>query len=206
MWTKGNSSSSVESSFEGNTTTRDKVIRRESRLKKVGLQLAFWELSLQRLNQLRYFEPLKPDDPNVTEKTLDEKTGQVDLTLKVMKKERTYRPQGGVSGLEGAFIGLNYSTNNFLGKVKPCRYRSASALGSETVMFGFTQPYMFDRPCSSGSPSSAIKLATIRLASCRIFSPAATESAQRRCCRICRTIRSQAWILLIAQLSPAALV
>ncbi len=76
--------------FTGNTTTRDKVIRRELALEEGGVYNShLWELSLLRLNQLSYFDQLKPDDPNVTEKKLDEKNGLVDLTLKSMKRART---------------------------------------------------------------------------------------------------------------------
>jgi len=62
--------------FQGNTTTRDKVIRRELALEEGGIYNSrLWELSLLRLNQLSYFDQLKPDDPNVTDKKLDEKNG-----------------------------------------------------------------------------------------------------------------------------------
>jgi outer membrane protein insertion porin family len=103
--------------FSGNTTTRDKVIRREIALEEGQVyNQQLWELSLQRLNQLGYFDQLKPDDPNVTDRHLDEKEGTVDLTLKVKEKGKNQIGlTGGVSGLEGAFIGLSYSTNNFLG-------------------------------------------------------------------------------------------
>src|SRR5262249_37638835 len=70
--------------FSGNTTTRDKVIRREILLEEGQVYNSrLWELSLLRLNQLGYFDQLKPDDPNVTDRHLDEKDAQVDLTLKV---------------------------------------------------------------------------------------------------------------------------
>ena len=50
--------------FLGNTTTRDKVIRRELALEEGGVYNSrLWELSLLRLNQLSYFDQLKPDDP-----------------------------------------------------------------------------------------------------------------------------------------------
>ena len=103
--------------FQGNTTTRDKVIRREIALEEGQVYNSrLWELSLLRLNQLGYFEQLKPDDPNTTERHLDEKKATVDLTLKVHEKgKNSIGLQGGVSGLAGAFVGLNYSTNNFLG-------------------------------------------------------------------------------------------
>jgi outer membrane protein insertion porin family len=138
--------------FQGNTTTRDKVIRRELALEEGGIYNSrLWELSLLRLNQLSYFDQLKPDDPNVTDKKLDEKNGQVDLTLHVKEKgKNSIGLNGGVSGLEGAFIGLNYSTNNFLGRGETLQVQISLGNLARTVMFGFTQPYMFDRPLQFG--------------------------------------------------------
>ncbi|MFZ1143016.1 MAG: outer membrane protein assembly factor BamA [Candidatus Sulfotelmatobacter sp.] len=138
--------------FVGNTTTRDKVIRRELALEEGGVYNSrLWELSLLRLNQLSYFDQLKPDDPNVTDKKLDEKNGQVDLTLKVKEKgKNSIGLNGGVSGLEGAFVGLNYSTNNFLGLGETLQVQINLGNLARSVMFGFTQPYMFDRPLQFG--------------------------------------------------------
>ncbi|HTZ85022.1 MAG TPA: outer membrane protein assembly factor BamA [Candidatus Acidoferrales bacterium] len=138
--------------FVGNTTTRDKVIRRELALEEGGIYNShLWELSLLRLNQLSYFDQLKPDDPNVTEKRLDEKNGQVDLTLHVHEKgKNSIGLNGGVSGLEGAFIGVNYSTNNFLGRGETLQVQVSLGNLARSVMFGFTQPYMFDRPLQFG--------------------------------------------------------
>ena len=138
--------------FAGNTTTRDKVIRRELALEEGGVYNSrLWELSLLRLNQLSYFDQLKADDPNVTEKKLDEKNGQVDLTLHVHEKgKNAIGLNGGVSGLEGAFIGLNYSTNNFLGRGETLQVQVSLGNLARSVMFGYTQPYMFDRPLQFG--------------------------------------------------------
>ena len=138
--------------FTGNTTTRDKVIRRELALEEGSVYNSrLWELSLLRLNQLSYFDQLKPDDPNVSDKKLDEKNGQVDLTLKVHEKgKNSIGLNGGVSGLEGAFIGLNYSTNNFLGRGETLQVQLNLGNLARSAMFGFTQPYMFDRPLQFG--------------------------------------------------------
>jgi outer membrane protein insertion porin family len=138
--------------FVGNTTTRDKVIRRELALEEGGVYNShLWELGLLRLNQLSYFDQIKPDDPNVTDKKLDEKNGQVDLTLKVHERgKNSIGLNGGVSGLEGAFIGLNYSTNNFLGRGETLQVQISLGNLARSVMFGFTQPYMFDRPLQFG--------------------------------------------------------
>src|SRR6202043_1153727 len=138
--------------FVGNTTTRDKVIRRELALEEGGVYNSrLWELSLLRLNQLSYFDQLKPDDPNVTDKKLDEKTGAVDLTLKVHEKgKNSIGLNGGVSGLEGAFVGLSYTTNNFLGLGETLQVQVSLGNLARSVLFGFTQPYMFDRPLQFG--------------------------------------------------------
>ena len=138
--------------FQGNTTTRDKVIRRELALEEGGIYNAhLWELSLLRLNQLSYFDQLKPDDPNVTEKRLDEKNGYVDLTLHVHEKGKNQIGlNGGVSGLEGAFIGLNYSTNNFLGRGETLQVQVSLGNLARSILFGYTQPYLLDRPMQFG--------------------------------------------------------
>jgi outer membrane protein insertion porin family len=138
--------------FVGNTTTRDKVIRREIALEEGGIYNSkLWELSLLRLNQLGYFDQLKPDDPNVTTRQLDEKNGLVDLTLKVHEKgKNSIGLNGGVSGLEGAFVGINYATNNFLGLGETLQVQASLGNLAKSIRFGFTQPYMFDRPLQFG--------------------------------------------------------
>jgi len=139
--------------FQGNTTTRDKVIRRELALEEGGVYNSrLWELSLLRLNQLGYFDQLKPDDPNVTDRQLDEKNGTVDLTLKVKEKGKNQIGlNGGVSGLEGAFIGVNYSTNNFLGRGETLQVQAQVGNLARNILLGYTQPYLFDRPLQLGA-------------------------------------------------------
>jgi outer membrane protein insertion porin family len=138
--------------FVGNTTTRDKVIRREIALEEGSVYNSrLWELSLLRLNQLGYFDVMKPDDPNVTTRQLDEKNGLVDLTLKVKEKgKNSIGLNGGVSGLEGAFVGINYATNNFLGLGETLGVQASLGNLAKSIRFGFTQPYMFDRPLQFG--------------------------------------------------------
>ena len=138
--------------FQGNTTTRDKVIRREVAMEEGQIYNSrLWEMSLMRLNQLGYFEKLKPDDPDTTERHLDEKAGTVDLTLKVKERgKNSIGMQGGVSGLAGAFIGINYATNNFLGLGETLSVQASLGSRQRDVMFGFTEPYLFDRPIQTG--------------------------------------------------------
>ena len=64
--------------FQGNTTTRDKVIRRELLIDEGDLfSKRLWDASILRLNQLGYFDQLKPDD--ATDIKRDTKTDTVDL-------------------------------------------------------------------------------------------------------------------------------
>lgn len=136
--------------FQGNTTTRDKVIRRELSVDEGQVYNSqAWDFSLMRLNQLQFFEALKPEE--ATERTLNEKDGTVDLTLKVKEKgKNSIGLTGGVSGLAGSFIGLNYETNNFLGMGETLRVEANVGSRERNLMFGFTEPYVFDRPMQFG--------------------------------------------------------
>jgi outer membrane protein insertion porin family len=140
--------------FKGNTTTRDKVIRREIALEEGNVYNSrLWELSLLRLNQLGYFEPLKTSEQggNDTEIKTDNQTNTVDLTLKVKEKgKNSIGLSGGVSGLAGSFIGLTYETNNFLGLGETLTVQASVGDLQRNILFGFTEPYLFDRPLQFG--------------------------------------------------------
>jgi outer membrane protein insertion porin family len=136
--------------FSGNTTTRDKVIRRELLIDEGDIfNNRLWELSLLRLNQLGYFEPLKPEE--AADLKRDTKTDTVDITLKVKERgKNSIQLNGGVSGISGSFIGFSYSTNNFLGLGETLSLGSQLGTRLRSVQFGFTEPYLFDRPMQSG--------------------------------------------------------
>ena len=87
--------------FQGNTTTRDKVIRRELAIEEGQVYNGnLWELSLLRLNQLQYFEALKPEQDSEIKQNVQDAT--VDITLKVKEKgKNSIGLTGGVSGLAG---------------------------------------------------------------------------------------------------------
>jgi outer membrane protein insertion porin family len=136
--------------FQGNTTTRDKVIRRELALEEGQIYNSrLWEFSLLRLNQLGYFNPLKAEeDSEVKQNSRD---GTVDLLLKVKEKgKNSIGLTGGVSGLAGSFIGINYETNNFLGLGETLSVQASVGDRSRNLLFGFTEPYLFDRPLNFG--------------------------------------------------------
>jgi outer membrane protein insertion porin family len=135
--------------FAGNTTTRDKVIRRELLLDEGQLyNNHYWELSILRLNQLGFFDAIKPEDATLTR---NQKAGTVDIRLKLHEKQKqSISFSGGVSGISGSFIGLSYQTNNFLGLGETLTLSAQIGDIQRNILFGFTEPYLFDRPISTG--------------------------------------------------------
>ena len=136
--------------FIGNTTTRDKVIRRELLIDEGQLfNKRAWEISILRLNQLNYFDKIEAD--KAAEIKRNTKEGTVDISLKLKEKgKQSIGLQGGVSGLAGTFIGLTYQTNNFLGLGETLTMSAQTGDIQRSVMFSFTEPYLFDRPISTG--------------------------------------------------------
>jgi outer membrane protein insertion porin family len=136
--------------FQGNTITRDRVIRRELLLNEGSVYNSqLWEYSLLRLNQLQYFDPLRVDQDS--EAHQDPDAGTVDLLLKVKEKgKNSIGMNGGVSGYSGAFLGVNYATNNFLGFGETLSLQANLGSISRTFLFGFTQPYIRNRPMNVG--------------------------------------------------------
>jgi outer membrane protein insertion porin family len=136
--------------FSGNTTTRDKVIRRELLIDEGDpYNTDLWRLSILRLNQLGYFETLK-EDSSVDLKT-DNNNHTVDLTLKVRERgKNSIQFSGGISEISGSFVGFQYSTNNFLGLGETLSLSSQLGTRTTDVNFGFTEPYFLDRPMQVG--------------------------------------------------------
>ena len=136
--------------FKGNTVTRDFVIRRELALQEGQIYNSkLWELSIMRLNQLGYFDPLKVDQDSETHQNAE--NGTVDLLLKVHEKgKNSIGLNGGVSGLGGSFLGVNYETNNFLGLGETLTLQGNVGDVSRNVRFGFNEPYVRNRPLNIG--------------------------------------------------------
>jgi len=136
--------------FSGNTTTRDKVIRRELQIDEGDIyNTNLWDLSILRLNQLGYFETLKAEE--ATQVTKDTKTDTVDITLKVRERAKnSIQLQGGVSGIAGSFVGFSYSTNNFLGLGETLGLNTQLGTRTANATLSFTEPYFLDRPLQVG--------------------------------------------------------
>jgi outer membrane protein insertion porin family len=136
--------------FQGNVTTRDKVIRRELPIEEgQAYNSKAWEFGILRLNQLGYFENIKNEQD--TEIKKNEKDGTVDLTLKLKEKgKNSIGLTGGVSGLAGGFIGINYETNNLFGLGETLSIAANVGNRERNIQFGFTEPYLLDRPLQFG--------------------------------------------------------
>lgn len=135
--------------FAGNTKTRDKVLRREFILEESHLFNGdFLEMSVLRLNQLGFFDKIEEKDYEVIKRPQD---GSVDILVKV--KERSQQSiglTGGVSGISGSFIGINYQSNNFRGLGQTIDVQLLTGTRTANYMFRFTEPYFLDSRMSLG--------------------------------------------------------
>ncbi len=126
------------------------MIRRELLLQEGQVYNShLWEMSLLRLNQLQYFNELKVDQDSETHQNTE--AGTVDLLLKVQEKgKNSIGLNGGVSGLSGAFLGLNYQTNNFLGLGETLSVQANAGSLNRQLLFAFNEPYVRNRPLNLG--------------------------------------------------------
>lgn len=136
--------------FTGNTFTRDRVLRREMMVNEGDIYNQInLERSVLRLNQTQYFDPIDKDKD--VEIRTDEENGDVDLILKVKEKGRQQiQFNGGVSGIGGSFFGLEYSTNNLLGRGETVALNFGFGNRQSNFQFSFQEPYFRDRPITVG--------------------------------------------------------
>lgn len=136
--------------FSGNTFTRDNVLRREFVLNEGDIyNQDYIEYSVLRLNQLGFFDPIDK------EKDLDfrqnEESAEVDVNVKVSERGRqSITFNGGLSGIGGSFFGLDYSTNNLLGRGESLSLQLAGGNRQNSFVFSFTEPYIRNRPITAG--------------------------------------------------------
>ncbi len=135
--------------FSGNTKTRDKVIRRELLTTEGTIfSTQLWDYSILKMNQLGFFDEIKKEDYDIKQ---NEKDKTVDILVKVKEKgKNSIGFSGGISGLAGNFIGLNYATNNFLGMGSTLSVGVQWGTFQKLYSFGFTQPYVMDKPITAG--------------------------------------------------------
>ncbi|HMS41919.1 MAG TPA: outer membrane protein assembly factor BamA [Pyrinomonadaceae bacterium] len=136
--------------FVGNTFTRDKILRREVLVNEGDIYNQInLERSVIRLNQLGYFDPIDKDQD--VEIRTNQDQGDVDLIVRVREKGRQQISlNGGISGLGGTSFGLEYSTNNLLGRGEIVSLQFGLGNRSQSFSLTFQEPYFRDRPISVG--------------------------------------------------------
>ncbi|HET7746421.1 MAG TPA: outer membrane protein assembly factor BamA [Vicinamibacteria bacterium] len=136
-------------SFTGNSTTRDKVIRREVYLNEGDVfNTEALKLSIRRINQLGYFKPME-GAPELKQSELG--ADKLDVVFKVEEQNRNqFTFGGGVSGLEGTFINASFQTSNFLGQGETFQVSAQSGRRTKNYQIAITEPYLFDRPITAG--------------------------------------------------------
>ena len=135
--------------FSGNNKTRDKVIRREILLDEGNLfSTSLWDISILKINQLGYFDQIKKEDYDITQNNQNK---TVDILVKLKEKgKNSIGFSGGVSGIAGNFIGINYSTNNLFGLGETFSVQAQTGTYEKLYSLGFTKPYLWDRPITAG--------------------------------------------------------
>ena len=126
----------------GNTSTRDKVIRREFRLNEGdAFNAQKVKRTQDRIQSLGYFsdkfeikqsEGSAPDRVVLGANVEEKPTGQLELS-------------GGYSSLERFVIQLGLSQNNFLGKGQSVDAQVNWSMFAKSIEAGFTDPYFLDK-------------------------------------------------------------
>jgi len=82
----------------------------------------------------------------------------VGINLKVAERGRQQISfNGGLSGIGGSFFGLDYSTNNLLGRGEVLSLQLAAGNRQKSVQFSFTEPYIRNRPITAGFQSLLLR-------------------------------------------------
>ena len=138
----------VESiNINGNTHTKDKVIRREFRLSEGDAFNSFRvKRSRDRIQSLGYFQekfeieqkPGSAPDRVVLEANVEEKsTGELQVSA-------------GFSSLEKFIVDLSIRERNFMGKGQEVRAGVNYSSYSKSIELGFTEPYLMDKNIALG--------------------------------------------------------
>ncbi|QKI89233.1 outer membrane protein assembly factor BamA [Thiomicrorhabdus xiamenensis] len=131
--------------FEGNTRTRDHVIRRELRqLESAPYSLKAVRQSQSRLDRLGFFKSSKIETKRVSD-------DQVDLIVKIEEQPTGSFTAGiGYSQLDGASFNIGLSERNFIGSGNKLDLQVATSAARKTADIGVTDPYFTEDGVSLG--------------------------------------------------------
>ncbi len=127
---------------KGNTTTRDKVIRREFALDEGEvMNMEAIKKSLQKLQQLGYFKIA--EEPDFSVRPADKK---VDVVIKGTEASKNEVQFGaGYSALDGFFGQFSFQTRNFLGRGEIIGASAQVGRISNYYDVSYTVPWFMDR-------------------------------------------------------------
>lgn len=132
--------------FEGNTYTRDKVIRRELWVKEGEVfNKHKLEQSIENLQRLGYFENAQVE----TEK--GEEPNEINLKIKVKEQPTGSLSFGaGYSSVEKFIVMADISQRNLFGRGQQVTLKGYLGSITKRYTFDFTEPYLFDTRLSTG--------------------------------------------------------
>lgn len=135
--------------FEGNVSTRDKVLRRELSVQEgYVMNAGALRNSLLRLRQLEFF---KIDEENPVDIETDTEEKVVDLVVHGTEGDRTELQFGaGYSEFEGFFGQFLFTTRNFLGRGETLTLNLQNGRFGDTYEFSYGVPWFLDRPQNLG--------------------------------------------------------
>src|SRR6056297_258789 len=130
--------------IEGNTKTRDKVIRRELEVyegeKYDGSGL---KKSIRELYRLDYFQDVK------VRRQQGSADDQMILNIQVEEKPTgTFSFGGGYSGVDGMYVMTSISERNLFGRGQHLDFRIQAGGSSQQYDISFTEPWLFDTQLS----------------------------------------------------------
>ena len=128
--------------IQGNTVTRDKVIRREFRLNEGDAFNAFKvKRSQDRIQSLGFFQ-----ENLEIKQTQGSSNDRVVLNLDVEEKSTgELQLSAGYSSLEGFILSASVAQRNFMGKGQQLQTGISYSKYSKSISAGFTEPYLFDK-------------------------------------------------------------
>jgi outer membrane protein insertion porin family len=133
--------------INGNTNTRDKVIRREFRLAEGDpFNSLRVKRSQDRIQSLGFFQ-------DKLEVTQEQGSGPDRVILGVDVEEKAtgqLQLSAGFSSLERFLVNLSIQQRNFMGKGQELRASLNYSTYSKSLELGFTEPYLFDRNIAVG--------------------------------------------------------
>jgi outer membrane protein insertion porin family len=133
--------------INGNTHTKDKVVRREFRLSEGDAFNSFKvKRSRDRIQSLGYFQ-----DKLEIEQKQGSAPDRVILEANVEEKSTgELQVSAGFSSLEKFIVDLSIRERNFMGKGQEVRASVNYSSYSKSVELGFTEPYLFDKNIAVG--------------------------------------------------------